>query len=232
MALAMAYVHNPVVKSIIYMIPLPFTAATLSLGLPVEASHVLGLAVLPFFIWGVRWMHLRVRLPILVADAVGAAGYCLGGWGLVCVVPRTTAVFWILLVALALTGLVLMRIVPERREAGHRTALPLVWKLPLTVFIVLAIVAMKGVLRGVMTFFPFVGVFAVYEARHSLWTLGWRCFTLILLLSLMLGTIRIFQDRLGLGAALALGWAVYLGAFAVVHRNIAATARQVAEPAE
>jgi len=216
MATAMAYIRKPVLKAAIYLVPLPFTAAAISAGFEVEVTHALGVLLIPTFIWTVRWLHLKGGLPVVVADVVGAGAYCAAGWTLVRVVPRSDLSFWAVVGLSVASGLVLGRVVPNRQETAHRTSLPVALKVPLGVVVVLCLVALKGALRGVMTTFPYVGVFAVYEARHSLWTLGRASSRLLILLPVLLIATKLMQHWVGLGWALALGWLAYLVALPLV----------------
>ena len=144
MATAMAYIRDPVLKTVIYLIPLPFTAAAISAGFEVEVTHALGVMLIPSFIWAVRWLHVKVGLPIVVADVVGAGAYCAAGWMLVHVVPLNDPSFWAIVGISVASGLVLGSVVPSRQETAHRTSLPVALKLPLSVAVVLCLVALKG----------------------------------------------------------------------------------------
>ena len=231
MAVGLAVIRDPVWKAIFFSLPLVFTAATLSLGIPVEVTHVFGMMMIPAFLWGVRWLHIHARLPIVLADVLGVVCLCAAGALIVKIVPRNSVTFWIAVTALFAGSVILRRVVPHRSEPPYRTQLPLVFKIPLTVGIVLLLIALKSVLRGMMAAFPFVGVFAVYESRYSLWTLAQRSFTLTILISFMLAAMRLSQDRLGLCGALAVGWGVYLVGFFILNRD-ALRRRPVAHSAD
>lgn len=116
---------------------------------------------------------------------------------------------WDIALILAVSVL-LMRCLPHREERPHRTPLPLRFKLPAIALVILGIVAIKHHLGGFMTTFPMISTVAAYEARHSLWTMLRRFPRILLLILPMLAAMRLTQDHLGLPAALAIGWAVYL----------------------
>lgn len=219
MVAAIAYVRDPVYKSLIYIAPFPTVAVILMTGLPVDASHLVGAVLLPSFIWAVRALHVNLRWPILLADALPLLAYGPVGWLLTRALPETELFFWIVVVLLAAAGLLLNRVLPRPAEPGHRTTLPLYVKLPVTLVTVLLVMAAKNSLRGIAAIFPFVGMFAVYEARHSLYTLGRRCFTLTTLLAAMLATMRLLQHRIGVPPALGCACIVCLLLFLLLNRD-------------
>ncbi len=212
-ATLLAYLPAPKWKAFIFSLPIPFTLATMALGRPVGASNVLGLVVLFLYMQGVRLLHRHLGLPIVVAIASSALGYCAIGALLAPVVPDSDLAFWLAVVAVIALGLGLFRLIPERAEPDCRSPLPAWIKLPVIAGVILALVMIKNTLQGFMTLFPFVGVVAAYEARKSLWTLGRQVPVMMTLLPLLMATCRLAQPRLGLGPSLALGWVVFLGAF-------------------
>ncbi|MFH0963234.1 MAG: hypothetical protein V2A58_04385 [Planctomycetota bacterium] len=228
MAAAIAYVRDPVRKAVIYILPLPFTAATLTLNLPVDSSHLVGAALLPAFVWTVRALYVKARLPIVLADALPLIAYGPVGWLLLRSLPAGDLLFWIALVLLGGVSILLDRFLPRPSEPGHRTSLPLYVKVPITVATVLVVMAVKSSLRGIVATFPYVGMFAVYEARHSLYTLGRRCFTLSALLAAMFAVMKLLQGRIGVPLALACGWAAYLALFLLLNRDVLPSKKPVA----
>jgi hypothetical protein len=56
-AVWVAYVYEPKWKVLIYSMPVPFTFATLSLGKPVNTTHVTGLVLLLGFTYAVWFLH-------------------------------------------------------------------------------------------------------------------------------------------------------------------------------
>src|SRR5574340_788453 len=76
-ATVMSYLYAPRWKAFVFMLPIPFTFASLAVGRPIDASNPAGLVLLLAFVLGVRLLHVNQRLPILVAIALAALGYCL-----------------------------------------------------------------------------------------------------------------------------------------------------------
>lgn len=209
MATAVAYVSHPKWKAFIITLPVPFTFAVLSVGRPIGTDHALALVVLFAFAQSVRLLHDRLRLPIAASVLASAALYAVSAAAMVRSVPRTAVAFWWSEAAVLSLAVVLLRFFPERREAEHRTPLPLWVKLPLTAALVGCLIALKQWLQGAMAFFPMVGVFAAYEARRSLWTMARQIPVVMVLMVPMLAVAFVLQDRIGLIGALGAGWATF-----------------------
>ncbi len=156
--LVLAYVYPPRWKALIWNLPLPFTLATLAVGKPVDVTNVAGFILMFFFLHGVRVLHRSLHVPILLAIAGCAIGYCVGGWALAPLLPRTPAAFWVATALAVAFGLALYHLMPHREEPGHRSPMPIWAKLPIIVVVIFALVQMKGRLQGFMTMFPMVGV--------------------------------------------------------------------------
>ena len=210
MAIPIAYLRHPRWKAFIVTLPFPFTVATLSVGQPINATHVAGLLVLLAYTHGVRLLYQRLRVPIFLAIVLSAAGYCAVGTIVARLAPKTPAAFWTACAVAGVVAVVCHRALPPREEPGHRSTLPIWIKAPLVIVVVGLLVVLKESLQGFMTLFPMVGVFAAYESRHSLWTLCRQIPILTMLLLPMMVTIYLVQGRIGLGPGLAVGWGVYL----------------------
>ena len=209
-ATILAYLYEPKWKAFVYALPLPFTFAALAVGRRIDATNVLGLVLLIGFTQGVRVLREKLRLPIVAAIALATAGYSVAGWLLAEALPADGRTFWwCCLGALALAVVMLKRYGP-RSEQGHASALPVWVKVPLTALLILSLMTLKSLLQGFATMFPMVGVFAAYEARHSLWTLGRQVPVLMLKVVPMMAASRLSQPSCGLGGSLAVGWAVFL----------------------
>lgn len=207
LAVLTAYIENPVKKTFMLMIPLPFSVAFMSLGKPVDATNVVALLILNLYYHFVRILHYRFKIHILPAILIGATLYCAIGAGLAGVLPNTGPAFWVACGIVIAVNLVLVKFLPCINEPGNRTALPLYVKLPLTVLIVCIIIIIKKYLLGFMTLFPMVGVFATFETRRSLWTTCRHVPVLSLMLVFMFVIIRLAQNHMPLWGALLVGWA-------------------------
>jgi len=66
-ATLVAYVRQPRAKALLVTFPFPFSLAYLSVGRPVDATNVLGMALLLLFVHGVRWLHVHGKRHIVLA---------------------------------------------------------------------------------------------------------------------------------------------------------------------
>jgi hypothetical protein len=226
-ATALAYLHAPKWKALLLTLPVPFTMASLSLGVRVDTTNVAGLALLMVYTCGVYVLHRCWRAPIIPTIVVCAAGYCAVASLVAPHLPRTDAAFWALAALVFSSGVGLYRLMPPRDEPGHRSPLPVYIKLPMIAAVILCLVIIRKYLQGFMTMFPMVGVVASYEGRHCLWTLS-RQIPVLMMTSLpMMAVIRLTYPAVGLGWALASGWVVFLGLLIPITLR-----EQSAEPGE
>jgi hypothetical protein len=205
-----AYIWSPEWKAFLFLFPIPFSVAFFAVGEPVGASNLLGLVLLLFFFHGVRILHTKLRLNIILSIALSAAGYCLAGAALNKTLPAGAAVFWgsaLAVLAAALWGIFSF---PPKSEPGHKSPLPVWIKLSIIAAVVFGIVLIKKQLGGFVTVFPMVGVITAYEARKSLWTVSRRIPVMMITLGLTIVIMRLTQNTLGAPLALAAGWAVFL----------------------
>lgn len=209
-ATLLSYLAHPKWKALILALPIPFTLASLAVGAPVNTTHVAALNLLLVYTHGVRWLHQRAGWPIIPAISLSAGGYCVAGALLRPVLPQGPVSFWI---ACALTLVVAMAahvLYPRREELAHRSPLPVWIKLPIVAGVILSLILLKRFLQGFMTMFPMVGVVASYESRFSLGTVCRAIPDFMLGMVPMLAVVRVVQPQLGLGAALAVGWLVFI----------------------
>jgi len=209
-ATTLAYLHRPRWKALVYVLPIPFTTATLALGKPVGPMHAVGLFFAVLFPFATWWLHVRRRWPIVLSIAVAAVAYCAIGAVANGLVPVYEFTFWLALAATFGLAAVMHCRLPHRHEPGHRSPLPVPVKFAVMIGVVSALVVLKHSLGGFMATFPMLGVVAMYEARHSLWTLCRHVPVLMLTLAPMLAVCHVAHPYLGLGGSLAAGWVVLL----------------------
>ncbi len=212
-ATLLSYLKQPRWKAFIFSLPIPFTLSTMALGRPVSAANPVGLVVLFAYAQAVRLLHRGLRVPIVPAIAASALGYCAVGALLAPAIPPSGVAFWLAAGGVFALGAALYLALPQRREPDHRSELPVWIKLPVIAGVILALVLLKNTLQGFMTVFPFVGVVAAYEGRHSLWTLGRQVPAMMMLLPPLMAVSHVAQPYVGLGPSLALGWVAFLGLF-------------------
>lgn len=216
----MAYLRHPRWKALIMSFPIPFTLTFLSLGRPIDATNIAGLIVLLLYTHAVRFLRYTLKLPIIICILISAGLYCIIGGVLASVIPKTDLAFWVISGTALAVALIFQRLEPDIEEQGHRSPIPLIVKIPMTVALVVILLALKQFLKGFMTLFPMVGVFASYEARNSLWTNCKQIPIIILTLLPMFVTIKLTQVRVGTGLSVLFGWGVFLIAMIPVFRNI------------
>ncbi|MFH0879451.1 MAG: hypothetical protein V2A34_07030 [Lentisphaerota bacterium] len=204
-----AYVHNPRWKVLVMGLPVPFTMATLAVGLPVGAGHVTGFLVFLGFTHVVRLLHYNVGMSIVPAIVISTLSHVVIAWLLAQILPLTDLFFNLSALVVFLTAVVSYRQIQYREEPGHRSPLALWLKLPIIVAVIFALILIKNSLHGFIASCPMVGVVAAYEARRSLYAICRQ--TAVLLISFVpaLVVMRLVQEPLGLGVALAVGWIVF-----------------------
>lgn len=210
MAVSIAYVYNPKWKAFIYALPLPFTAAALSIGDRINTTNVMGVVLLLAYTNMVRWLHYRFKVPVVVAILSSAISYCVAGMLLAGLLPKNDYSFWIVSILGLVLGATLIIKSNHRNEQGYRTRLPIAIKLPAVVLVVLVLIGIKSALQGFMTMFPMVGVFAAYETRRSLWAMCHRVSYIMIWFIPMMMTSRVLSPLIGLPASLLAAWVVYL----------------------
>lgn len=218
-ATLLAYVGNPKWKALIMVLPIPFTLASLSLGAPVNTTHVAALNLLLAYTHAVRLLHARIGVPIIPAIVLSAAGYCGAGALLRKLLPLTPATFWIACVLSLGVAAAAHALFPRHDEPGHRSHLPPWIKFPIIAGVILMLIVMKRFLQGFMTMFPMVGVVASYESRTSLGAVCRAMPDFMFAMIPMMAVVRIVQPQMGLGPALVAGWLVFIPMLAPLIRD-------------
>lgn len=210
LGLATAYLQHPRMKAFILMLPLPFSIAILSIGKPLDVSNMTAFLVVLLYTHLVRILRHKLRIPILLSIILSAAAYCAVSIGLAQLLPRTPLAFWIAAVAVFSLGFIMLKFTPVKEEPAHRSPIPVYYKILITFFVVCLLVLLKKYLRGFMSAFPMVGVFASYEGRKSLWTNCRQIPIVMIGISPMIIIIYLLQNHLGLPLALLISWIYYL----------------------
>lgn len=226
--LLLTYARTPRWKSMLYMLPLPFSFALLATGRAVDATHVTGFLQVWAMLWGVMHLHLRYRVPILLADAIGVACYALLGVAMARLIPKAGSpdepiLFWAALTIMLGVG-VLSLFRRHGIEPGHRTQLPAWIKVPIVMCIVALLILAKSHMRGFMVTFPLVTMFVLYEARFCLRTLLYRfpIFVVSAVPMLLLLRFALPQGEVvgpgRMSLAIVAAWVVFVPLFLAVER--------------
>ena len=217
-ATLLAYVHHPQWKSLIFSVPFPFTFGTLALGSDVNVTNVAALILLLLFTHGIRLLHYYLRVPIVGAIIITVLAYGAAGSALAPILPRTSTFFWIVIVLVFVMALFLYRITPYRKETGHRSALPVWLKLPIVAVLILVLIAVKTKMQGFFALFPMMGVITAYEARYSLWSMCRQIPVIMLTFLPMLIICYFFQETIGVGWSIVLGWIPFVAVLMLLTR--------------
>ena len=212
--IALAYVPSPRAKALIYSMPVPFSCAYVATHLPINATYLTGLLLVVGYNWLVYFLRAKCRLPLIPVIVAAAGGYFLAAMLLrpLAAVPLAWAAAAIL--ALWLAVLLIYR---PRPELHHRSRMPWYLKAPLILAVAIGIYNATGLLAGGVGMFPYAGIFASYETRHSLRTLAGHFTYHLPGLLMCLLTIAATENHFAAPLPLLLGWAPVLGWAAVVH---------------
>lgn len=227
MVVGVAYIHNPRLKSIIFMIPLPFSAALISTTHGVDATHIIGITVTSAFVWAVWYLFTRCRWPIVMAIICTLVLHASSSIALARLIPHAGPAvapwFWgscAVVLLLAVAGLS----IPHIKEEGYRSQTPVYIKTPLVLLLVAVLIMAREPLRGFMPTFPMVTIFGVYEARRCLYTVAMRL--PIMLIGFILMAIALYLLLTGAGPfaphdyilPLIVAWIVYIASFVLIDR--------------
>jgi len=214
--ISMAYVRSPRAKALIYSMPVPFSCAYVATRMPINATHLSGLLLVVGYNWAVYVLRAKAKLPLIPVIVTAAAGYFLVAMALrplagvslvwmagLVLVPAVVTVLW-------------YRPCPE---PDHRSRTPWYVKAPLIFAIAMGVYNATGLLAGGVGMFPYAGVFASYETRHSLRTLAGQFTLHVPGLLMCLLTIAATEGHLRAPLPLLLGWVPVLGWAAVVQRS-------------
>jgi len=205
-----AYIPHPKWKAFLLLTPIPFTFAVLTLGKPIDATNMSALLVLLLYTFGVRLFHQQFKIPIVLAIALSALGYCLLGGVLAAFIPKTDTAFLIATVAVCTVASVLHSAMPNPLEPKQQSPLPVWKKIIAIVAVIFFITTIKSTLQGFMVMFPMVGVIVAYESKLSLYTVCRHIPVAMLSFVPLLTTCYVLQEHIGLVPALLAGWVVYL----------------------
>lgn len=209
-ATLLAYLHHPLLKSLVLSLPIPFTLAMLAVDQPVNVTHVAAFGLLLLFYHVVRVAYRVWRWPIVLAIGAALAVHVALASTLCGLLPRNAGAFWLVTGLVTALALALCAIYPHQPERGYRTPLPVWLKLPAIGLVAFGVVLLKGTLQGFVTGFPMVGVIAAYEGRFILGTLCRQMPIFTLMMFPMVLTIRLMQGYWGYTWAMLPGWGVFL----------------------
>lgn len=225
---AVSLVRSLRLRALIYSLPVPITLVLVATRIPVSAQHLLGVVLLNLFVAVVAGLHRYGRWPILIADLAGIAAYVGGSWAILHLgdlpfLPALAAVLalWVVAVTLARRTTIQPRHRPSDQQAQptperRRAALPTLGKLLVIGVSALLVVALGGLLRGMVVTFPYSGVLVVIETRRDL---AEFCIHFTRNSSALLAFITAYYFTQEISPYLALGvsWAAFLACAVLLH---------------
>ena len=221
-ATILAYIKEAKWKTYIMFFPIPFTLASLAVARPVDATNVTGLLLFMLFMHGIRIMHDRYNLNIIISIGAVTLGFMVSGSLLAKVIPSGTIAFWVAATITILAALVMLKVFPYKTGTGYRTPLPIWIKVPAIMGVLATLILLKGMLRGFTTTFPMIGIVISYETRKSLWTTCQGVPEAMFNVMVLIITCRLLQEPLGLIPALGIGWLLLgLLVFPLAARRVA-----------
>lgn len=210
-------VRSPILKAVIYGLPIPITLALIASQKGVDTSHIVGLFLLTSFLWLVNWLKGK-GVNIFVADMFSAVVYVVVGYVLTRLDLEKDWLFWSFSAAYFFLWLAFMFLFPRGivLEAGRKEKVDVVIKGAVVFSVATLLLTLKDLLRGIVVTFPFSGVFTVLEMRNQLHVLS-REFTRnsIAILAFFIA-IYLTTTSFGPYLAIVVGWVVYLIALRTV----------------
>ena len=211
---SIAYLHRPRLKALVYSLPVPFTCAYLATRMPVNATHVSGLALVVLYNCLLYVLRRKLHINLFLSIAIGVGIYI--GGGILFRLLARTPIGWTATVFL-LAWIVLLGAYRPIHEPGHRSPSPWWLKAPLVFVLSLIIYRLTGLLGGGVVTFPYAGVFTSYEMRHSLRTLAGQFAVNSLAIWSLIVTIALLQNHWPHPWPLVSGLAICLLVLGVIH---------------
>lgn len=165
---AMAGVHSQKLKAILYTLPFPITIALIGSNSVATSLTLLGLILTGSFLWGCYFLHYKLGLKVLYADAILAILYVVAAYILA---QSVNVSFWIMFTIFVSAWLLLMALF-KKTTFSYRSHAPVktnLWLKAITVFVIaFALFSAHQYLAAFVVTFPYNGVFAVYENKAGL----------------------------------------------------------------
>jgi len=213
--LGMAAVKESRLKAVIYGLPLPITTALIATRVPVNTSHISGLFLLCCFLWSVFYLYTNKGLPILIADIFCAFAYIILGFLLI---KQLTINFWQAVFLFTLFWLFYIWKYRPKNEKGEKSKVYFLVKGSVIFIIAYILFSLRTILAGIVVTFPFSGVFAVIEAKKTLYTLAGEFAKNSLAILLFFIVVKFSSEHMGFYQAIGLGWLFYLPALILLQK--------------
>ena len=222
LAVGTAYLPSPRAKSICFSIPLPFSAALISSSQSVDATNAIGFLAIWAFVWMAWFLYTKKVWHILLAELAALLFYCSASYVVPFYVDHDGLIesicFWSAWGVMIPVSLAMIVLLPAKPESHYKSPLPVPLKTLLIFMMVLFVVFAKSHMRGFITSFPYVTSFAVYESRHSLYTLARRMPSFIISFLPVLLLCRYLPEHVGFAGALVASWICFIPLFILMDR--------------
>lgn len=211
-------VKNPIIKAIIYGLPIPITLALIASQNEVNSSHIVGLFLLVFFLWLVNWLR-KINVNIFIADLTAAIVYIGLGYSLIRFVQSVNVSFALLssLYLFLWLGFMLINKNKVENAPGEKKKVNVLIKGLLIFLIATLLLTLKDVLKGIVVTFPFSGVFVVVEMQNQLGTLASEFTKNSIAILAFFIVIHTVMPAVSIYPAIILGWIGYLLVLKVVR---------------
>lgn len=214
----MAYIRNPKTKALVYSLPLPITVVLLASNLAVNASNIIGLALVIGFLWLTYYLHTIRRWHILAADICSVIMYVVIGYLAVKFISLGFFVTVGIYVICWLIYVLKYHHQPEQTTKSKSDALPPLAKGIGSAAIAFVILRLKEVLSGIVVTFPFSGVFAVIESQKSLKTQAHVVTRNSIAVLLLFVTLYVLPHTLPVLFRISAAWTIYLLALWIIYQ--------------
>jgi len=212
-------IHSPRRKTFVYAFPIPFALAFLVGSKPLSCSHAVGALSVHIFLWSIWGLHKRTGWPVYVIDILMALVYLGGVSAADRSLENNSDFLFYGLITLGITFSIATRWLPNVEEQGHVSPMPVPKKFLLVFIVAASLFSLKNTLGSAVATFPYLGVFTVFECRHSLYTLSKRFGRLSIAFMFLLASLRFFQAHMPMPQALVWAWLPCLATLAILQRG-------------
>lgn len=210
--LAISSIRSPRLRAIIYCLPIPMSIVILGTDSKVNTSHPFSLLLVLVFTFSVWLLYKKLGLPIILSIALGACLYVLLGLGNSYIIKIPFMPMYIFEVFLWLLWVIVQ---PLRFSGGDRkthdkplAAIDYAQRGAIVFVCTYILIGIKGLIFGAIATFPFNGIFTSYIMKDQLTLFANELGRNFLGLFNFFLTVYLFQDKIGLGHAVAIGWVV------------------------
>jgi hypothetical protein len=213
-------VKNSTIKAIVYGLPIPITLATIALQRGVDTTHIIGLFLLTGFLWLVYKLN-QMKIGIYTSNILASIAYVVLGYFFINFIDTNGTTFGILCASYFILWLIFVLRVDfskQKSNISKRKKVSVFVKGP-TVFVVANfLLFMKNLLGGIITTFPFSGVFTVVEMRDDLEVLS-KEFTKNSVAILAFFIVLYFTyEHIGIYYSVLVGWLIYFLTLSFVRK--------------